>query len=109
MTATQKSDAPALRDDFDARLRLEVYDALATTKGAPTVVSQARLHGIHRATLFRIRSGERAPSLELAMKMASDLSTTVEALFELSDTRTHPPSGPQTPAPPPGPREEKAA
>jgi DNA-binding XRE family transcriptional regulator len=109
MTATQKSDAPALRDDFDARLRLEVYDALAATKGAPTVVAQARLHGIHRATLFRIRSGERAPSLELALKMAADLSTTVEALFELSDMRTHPPSGPQTPAPPPGPPREEAA
>jgi DNA-binding XRE family transcriptional regulator len=108
MMVTPKSDATSPRNDFDARLRLEVYDALAAAKGAATVVAQAQLHGIHRATLFRIRSGERSASLELAMKMAADLGTSVEALFELSEARTHPPAGPQTPAPPPGPGREDA-
>lgn len=82
MLVTQKGDVPTSKDDADVRLRLEVYVALAAKKGAETVVSQAALHGVHRATLFRIRSGERSPSLELAMKMAADLGTTVEALFE---------------------------
>lgn len=82
MQATQKSDGTSIRDDADVRLRIEVYDALAAARGATTVVAQAKLHGVHRATLFRIRSGERLPSLELAMRMAADLGTTVEALFE---------------------------
>jgi DNA-binding XRE family transcriptional regulator len=83
MEATQKSDASAPGSDgADIRIRLEVYDALAQAKGAKTVVAQAEMHGVHRATLFRIRNGERLPSLELAIRMASDLGTTVEALFE---------------------------
>lgn len=109
MTVTPKSDTQSFRDDFDAKLRLEVYDALSATRGARTVAAQAEMHGIHRATLFRIRSGERTPSLELAMKMAADLGTTVEALFELADARTHPPSGPSTPPPPPGPKQRAVA
>lgn len=83
MQATQKSDAQTPPGDGpDIRLRLEVYDALALTKGAKTVVAQAEMHGVHRATLFRIRNGERLPSLELAIRMATDLGTSVEALFE---------------------------
>lgn len=83
MHAMPKSDAAALNGDPpERRLRLEVYDALAAKKGVRSVAALAVLHGIHRATLFRIRSGERMPRLELAMRMAADLGTTVEALFE---------------------------
>lgn len=83
MQATQKSDAETPQSDgADIRLRLEVYDALALQKGKKTVVAQAAMHGVNRSTLFRIRNGERSPSLELAIRMATDLGTTVEALFE---------------------------
>jgi DNA-binding XRE family transcriptional regulator len=82
MQVMPKSDAPQPDSDTDIRLRLEVYDALAAAKGYRKVVDQAALHDVHRATMFRIRSGERLPSLELAMRMAADLGTTVEALFE---------------------------
>lgn len=64
------------------RLRVEVYDALAAAKGYRKVEHQAAWHGVHRSTLFRLRAGEGVPSLDLAMRMATDLGTSVEALFE---------------------------
>lgn len=83
MQATQKSDAPPGVIDAKVRLRLEVYDALAAQRGVTAVVAQARLHGIGRQHMFDIRSGRSLPSLPLAMRMAADLGTTVEALFEV--------------------------
>lgn len=81
MLATPKSDGATPKGDVELRLRLEVYDALAERHGVPTVAAQAALHGIHRGHMFRIRNGDRTPSLSLAMKMAADFGTTVEALF----------------------------
>lgn len=81
MEATQNSDAPTAEKDAKVRLRVEVYDALAARRGVTTVVGQARLHGVGRQHMFRIRAGHR-PSLTVAMRMADDLGTTVEALFE---------------------------
>jgi len=69
-------------DDTNLRLRVDVYDALAKAKGYDSVEALARLHGIHRSALFRIRAGTRGPRLETAMRMATDLDTTVENLFE---------------------------
>lgn len=82
MQATPKSDGAALKDDADIQLRLEVYDALAKNKGADTVVAQAALHGIGRQHMSEIRGGKKRPSLRLAIRMAADLGTTVEALIE---------------------------
>ncbi|HEY8452718.1 MAG: hypothetical protein FWJ87_01030 [Micromonosporaceae bacterium] len=65
---------------------MSVHDALAARKGALNVREQAALHGIHRSTMFRLRSGERVASLELAMKMAADLDVPVEVLFERTRT-----------------------
>ena len=66
------------------RFRVNVHEALAATKRATTVPAQAALHGIDRTHMHRIRTGERTPGLALAMKMARDLGTTVEALFEFA-------------------------
>lgn len=83
MEPTPKDDAPAPDGDGGiTRLRIEVYDALAHTKGATTVVAQAALHGIGRQHMFDLRAGRKLPSLPLALRMAGDLTTTVEALFE---------------------------
>lgn len=82
MEATQNSDAPPAQSDVKVRLRLEVYDALAEKRGITTVVGQAKLHEIGRQHMFRIRSGKWQPSLTVAMRMAADLGTTVDALFE---------------------------
>ena len=85
MEATQNSDASPSENDAKVRLRVEVYDALAAQRGAKTVVAQAKLHEIGRQHLFDIRSGRGRPSLSLAMRMAADMGTTVEALFERVD------------------------
>ena len=82
MQATQKRDASRPRTDAKVRLRLEVYDALAAQRGVTSVVDQARLHGIGRQHMFDLRAGRAQPSLPLAMRMAADLGTTVEALWE---------------------------
>lgn len=84
MPATQKSDAsPSRERSVVARLRVPEYDRLAASKGARTVVAAAGLHGLGRTRLFDYRSGRKTPRLEVAMKMAADLGTTVEELFEL--------------------------
>lgn len=82
MPATPNSDGAAPKDDADIRLRLEVYDALAKSKGADTIVAQAALHGVGRQHMSEIRGHKKRPSLRLAIRMAADLGTTVEALFE---------------------------
>ena len=82
MQATQNDDAPAVQSDAKVRLRLEVYEALAARRGVKAVVAQAKLHGIGRQHMFDIRAGRSLPSLPLALRMASDMGTSVEALFE---------------------------
>lgn len=83
MEATQKRDASAARSGARVRLRVDVYDVLAAeVAGVTTPVDQAKLHGISRAQMYRIRSGDWQPSLPLAMRMADDLGTKVEVLFE---------------------------
>lgn len=84
MQPTEKGDAESPRGDVIVRLRVDEYDRLAANKGARTVVAAAALHGIDRQSLFDYRSGRKAPNLTRAMKMADDLDTTVDAIFEMS-------------------------
>lgn len=71
-----------------ARLRVDVYDRRLAKKGVRTVAAAAELHGINRTQLFDYRSGRKAPHLTIAMKMAADLGTTVDVLFELRPEAT---------------------
>jgi hypothetical protein len=80
MGVTGNSDVQTWRDDT-VRLRLNVYDPLAAAKGADTVLAQAKLHGVHRATMFGLRRGN-SPTLRLAMRIANDLGVKVEDVFE---------------------------
>lgn len=83
MAATPSRDATTRKaDDLPAQLRLNVYDALAKARGIQSPTQAARVHGISRAQMYRLRKGERKPSLALALRMARDLDTTVEVLFE---------------------------
>ncbi|WP_189114530.1 hypothetical protein [Pilimelia terevasa] len=84
MKATpQRIAASPGRDARTTRLRVDVYDALAAAKvQRKKVVDLAAIHGISRQHLFDIRSGRCGASLGLALRMASDLDTTVEVLFE---------------------------
>jgi DNA-binding XRE family transcriptional regulator len=63
-------------------LRGDVFNELTAKHGATNDVARARLFGIDRATILRMRKREFAPRLELAMRMAERLETTVEELFE---------------------------
>lgn len=81
MQPTQKLDARPGASDVKVRLRVEIYDALAKQRGITTVVAQAALHGIGRQHMFDLRAGRTTASLPLAMRMASDMGTSVEALF----------------------------
>ena len=82
MTLTDSGDTLSGRPDVAVRLRLNVYEALAVAKGFGTVESQAKLHGIHRATMHALRAGENVPRLDTAMRMAADLGVAVEVLWE---------------------------
>lgn len=80
MEATAKSNAESPKAN-GIRLRVEVYTALAEKKGLTSVTAQAKTHGIGRTHMSLIRSGRKGVGLPLAMRMAADLGTTVEALF----------------------------
>ncbi|MGC1214124.1 MAG: hypothetical protein WA890_23055 [Micromonospora sp.] len=81
MTATQQRGTAATPSPI--RLRTEVLDELTSAKGASTEVERARLLEIDRTTLYRIRGGQ-VPTLEVALRMAERLGTTVEQLFEVT-------------------------
>ncbi|MEU0081404.1 helix-turn-helix transcriptional regulator [Micromonospora tulbaghiae] len=84
METTPKPDGESPKSDV-ARLRVEVYDALAKEKGLTTRELQAARHGIGRPHLSQLRSGRKGAGLALALRMAADLGTTVEALFARSE------------------------
>lgn len=60
-----------------------MFDAQTRKLQATTDVDRARLCGMSRENLSRIRNGQ-TPSLELAMNMANSLGLTVEELFEVT-------------------------
>lgn len=81
MVATTLVDAPTEGVDASPRLRCEVVDALMAAQKVKSKAEQARRFGIHRTHWARIRSGETAPTLETAMRIASVARTSVEALW----------------------------
>lgn len=66
------------------RLRTNIFDALLADINAGTETERARLFDMDRTTLYRIRKGKVTPTLEVAMRMAERLGTTVEELFEVA-------------------------
>ncbi|MEU5549236.1 helix-turn-helix transcriptional regulator [Micromonospora sp. NPDC047793] len=65
------------------RLRTDVFDTLAG-RLADTEQGRADALDLDRATLWRIRTGRVTPTLDVAMRMASLLGTTVDELFEVT-------------------------
>lgn len=68
-------------------MRVEVYRAFVAARGITSVTAMAALHGISRQHMHRLLNGERTASLSLAMHIARQFNTTVEALFELKKAR----------------------
>lgn len=82
MTATQQRGTNATPSPI--RLRADVFDELTSQKGATNEVERARLLEIDRTTLYRIRERKVTPTLEVAMRMAERLGSTVDELFEVA-------------------------
>ena len=70
--------------DFTGRLRLntELFDRLASRHGAHTQQQRAELIQVDRATFIRWRQGYTAPNLTDAWRIAEQLGTTVDRLWE---------------------------
>lgn len=79
MEPTPNPDAPSAKSDR-VLLRAEVYDALAGRKGLDTRAKQAARHGISAAHMSLIYNGRKGLGLSLALRIAADLGTSVEAL-----------------------------
>lgn len=75
------SASRARRNSETFRLRRDVFENLARSRGAATVNDQVRLTGVPRVTLWRIRNGE-PPSLASAVKICDSLGVPMSALFE---------------------------
>lgn len=82
MKTSSLADTSSPKTDGRVRLRTEVYEALAKSRGYRTVVAQARWHGIGRQHMSDLRSGRSAPRLDTAMKIAADLGVAVEVIWE---------------------------
>lgn len=81
MSAAQVETNRGIRVASRIRLRTEVFDNRTEALGATNDSARARLCGMDRTNLLRIRNGQ-TPSLELAMHMADRLGVKVEELFE---------------------------
>ncbi|MEU8186058.1 helix-turn-helix transcriptional regulator [Micromonospora carbonacea] len=79
--------APQTRCDSAAsspiRLRTDVFDTLIG-RLADTERERANALGLDRVTVWRIRRGKVTPTLDVAMRMAEVLGTTVDELFEVT-------------------------
>jgi len=62
-------------------LNNELFDKLTQQRGATKEIDRAALVGIDRGTLSRFRHRKFTPSLDVAMRMAEVLGTTVAELF----------------------------
>lgn len=81
MSAAPEEANRGIRVASRIRLRTDVFDEVTGKLGAENKSAQARLCGMDRTNLLRIRNGQ-TPSLELALHMASRLGVRVEDLFE---------------------------
>lgn len=84
MEPTPNPDGMSPKADA-VRLRVEVYEALAKAKGLDSRAKQAARHGISAAHMSLIYNGHKGMGLALALRMAADLGTSVEALCARSE------------------------
>ena len=63
-------------------LRTDVFDILTAARGATNDSARARLVGVDRATISRMRRRKFTPSMAVAMRIAATLGSSVDFLFE---------------------------
>lgn len=81
MKATSTEDVETVSTDPTVRLRVEIYDALAASKGHRGVEAQAAWHELARSAMYRLRGGG-VPRLDTTMRMAADCGVAVEVIWE---------------------------
>lgn len=82
MEPMPKGNAESPKTNGVIHLRAEVYEALAARKGLTKVKDQAERHGIGRQHLSALKAHRKGLGLALALQMAADLDTSVEALCD---------------------------
>lgn len=80
MRTTANADAESGTTDI-GKLRVSVLDEMTAAVGVVGAEQQAEFFGIERSIIYRLRNGERRPSLPLAFRMAAKLRTQVHVLF----------------------------
>jgi DNA-binding XRE family transcriptional regulator len=75
--ATQATTEPG-----KLRLNVDLFDRLAAKHGARTQQDRANLVRVDRATFIRWRQGYTAPSLDVAMRIADQLGTRIDKLWQ---------------------------
>lgn len=80
MGTTANADVKSARDDI-GKLRVDVLDRMCAAIGVEGPEAQAEFFGTDRSVIYRLRNGERRPSLPLAFRMATKLRTQVHVLF----------------------------
>ncbi len=63
-------------------LRQDVFDRLTEAAGATTDIARARLLGVDRVTIFRLRRRMFQPRWDTAARFADVLGCTLDDLFE---------------------------
>jgi DNA-binding XRE family transcriptional regulator len=81
MPATDVDETRGTGATRKRRLNNELFDQLTEQLGATKEVDRATLVGVDRGTLSRFRHRKFTPSLDVAMRMAEVLGTTVADLF----------------------------
>jgi transcriptional regulator with XRE-family HTH domain len=67
------------------KLNVGVFDEVTTAMGAGNNAARARMLGVHRSTVVRLRAGSVEPSADVMYQIAEKLGVPLTALF----TREH--------------------
>lgn len=65
-------------------LDVQLFERLTEARGASTDVARARLLGVDRMTIYRLRWRRVAPSMETATRVAAVLEVTIDQLFPVA-------------------------
>ena len=81
MTSTQKCPAPSGTSAAKLSLNKVIFDELMRVRRVRSIVGLARLAGVNRSTIFRLRAGETRASQLTAEAIAVQLDTNVSTRF----------------------------
>ena len=66
-------------------LHVDLFDRLTAARGATSDLQRARLLGINRNTIRRLRERQHTPSMPVATRLADRLDVTLDELFPVTE------------------------